>query len=118
MRRFRLRRLEKVNTEALMIGAGENVKRLLAFGNRGPGRMAQAAALRLPGESCPHPVPSHRAARQCVFQQADKLRNLSVNNASIPSNDNRSFSRRCCHLRGKQRRILPNYAPTLMADLC
>ena len=31
-RRFRLRRLEKVNTEALMIASGQNVKRLLAFG--------------------------------------------------------------------------------------
>jgi transposase len=70
MRRFRLRRLEKVNAEALMIAAGQNVKRLLAFGNRGPVKMAQAAALRLPGESCLHPVPSHRAARRCVFQQA------------------------------------------------
>ena len=64
MRRFRLRRLEKVNTEALMIAAGQNVKRLLAFGNRGPVRMTQAAALRLPGESCSRPVPSHRAARR------------------------------------------------------
>lgn len=32
MRRFRLRTLEKVNIEALMIAAGQNVKRLLAFG--------------------------------------------------------------------------------------
>lgn len=69
MRRFRLRRLEKVNMEALMIAAGQNVKRLLGFGNRGPGRMAQAAALRLPGESCLRPVPSHRAARRCVFNR-------------------------------------------------
>ena len=30
MRRFRLRRLEKVNAEALMIATGQNVKRLLA----------------------------------------------------------------------------------------
>ncbi len=52
MRRFRLRRLEKVNQEALMIAAGQNIKRLLAFGNRGPVRMAQAAALRLPSKSC------------------------------------------------------------------
>jgi hypothetical protein len=78
MRRFRLRTLEKVNTEALMIAAGQNVKRLLAFGNRGPVRMAQAAALRLPGESCLRSVPSHRAARRCVFQQADKLRAVAI----------------------------------------
>ena len=47
-RRFRLRRLEKVNTEALMIASGQNVKRLLAFRSRGPRRPAQAAALRRP----------------------------------------------------------------------
>jgi transposase len=45
-RRFRLRRLEKVNTEALMIASGQNVKRLLTFGTRGPRRPAQVAALR------------------------------------------------------------------------
>jgi transposase len=42
MRRFRLRRLEKVNTEALLIASGQNVKRLLAFGGRGPKKLAQA----------------------------------------------------------------------------
>jgi hypothetical protein len=47
-RRFRLRGLEKVNTEALMIASGQNVKRLLAFQSRGPRRPAQAAALRRP----------------------------------------------------------------------
>ena len=45
-RRFRLGRLEKVNTEALMVASGQNVKRLLAFGTKGPRRPAQAAALR------------------------------------------------------------------------
>lgn len=45
-RRLRLRRLEKVNTEALLIAAGQNIKRLLAFGERGPRREAQVAALR------------------------------------------------------------------------
>lgn len=48
LRRFRLRRLEKVNTEALLKAAGQNVKRLLAFGMRGPQRCAQAIALRQP----------------------------------------------------------------------
>ena len=71
MRRFRLRRLEKVNQEALMIAAGQNVERLLAFGNRRPVRMAQATALRLPGESCLRPIPSRCQARRCVFQQAE-----------------------------------------------
>jgi Transposase DDE domain len=36
MRRFRLRRLEKVNIEALLIASGQNVKRLLTFGGRRP----------------------------------------------------------------------------------
>jgi transposase len=55
-RRFRLRRLEKVNAEALLIAAGQNIKRLLAFGERGPRREVQVAALRRPApnpyESC------------------------------------------------------------------
>ncbi len=48
MRRFRLRRLEKVNIEALLIASGQNVKRLLAFGGCRPKKLAQAAALHLP----------------------------------------------------------------------
>ena len=48
MRRFRLRRLEKVNIEALLIASGQNIKRLLAFGGRRPKKLAQAAALRPP----------------------------------------------------------------------
>src|SRR3954447_3322973 len=51
MRRFRLRRLKKVNMEALLIASGQNVKRLLAFGGRGPKKLAQAAALRPPSVS-------------------------------------------------------------------
>jgi hypothetical protein len=77
LRRFRLRRLEKVNTEALMIACGQNVKRLLAFGTRGPRRVAQAAALRRPEACCLrrfHGIRRHRRrcpwARQNVFQQA------------------------------------------------
>ena len=48
LRRFRLRKLEKVNAEALLIATGQNVKRLLAFGERTPNRPAQVAALRQP----------------------------------------------------------------------
>ncbi len=48
MRRFRLRRLEKVNVEALLIASGQNAKRLLAFGGRRPQKLAQAAALLRP----------------------------------------------------------------------
>jgi transposase len=47
-RRFRLRTLEKVNAEALLIAAGQNIKRLLTFGHKGPRRQAQVAALRQP----------------------------------------------------------------------
>jgi hypothetical protein len=32
--------LEKVNAEALLIAAGQNVKRVLTFGKRGPKRLA------------------------------------------------------------------------------
>ncbi len=48
LRRFRLRRLEKVNAEALMIAAGQNVKRLVDLKDRSPKKVAQAAALRPP----------------------------------------------------------------------
>lgn len=51
LRRFRLRRLEKVNIEALMIAAGQNIKRLLTFGGRRPKAPAQVAALRPPDAS-------------------------------------------------------------------
>ena len=62
-RRFRLRGLEKVNSEALMIATGQNVKRLLAFGSRDPRRVAQVAALRRPEARYPgrfHKVRRHR----------------------------------------------------------
>ena len=48
LRRFRLRTLEKVNAEALFIAAGQNIKRLLTYGQRGPRREAQVIALRRP----------------------------------------------------------------------
>ena len=79
LRRFRLRTLEKVNTEALLIAAGQNIKRLLTYGHRGPTREAQVAALRRPApnpyESCG--VRKHR--KRCpwrperVFQHPDTL---------------------------------------------
>jgi len=46
--RFRLRTLEKVNAEALLIGAGQNIKRLLTYGHRGPRREVQVVALSRP----------------------------------------------------------------------
>jgi transposase len=48
LRRFRLRRLEKVNIEALLIACGQNIKRLVAARDRAPRKLDQAAALRPP----------------------------------------------------------------------
>ena len=71
MRKFRLRRLERVNQEALMIAAGQNVKRLLEFGGQGPRRSAQATALRPLERSLACPVRHHhRVVRQGLSQQA------------------------------------------------
>ena len=66
LRRFRLRRLEKVNTEALMIASGQNVKRLMAFGIASPRRAAHVAALRRPeARRCGfHHLRAHRESRQ------------------------------------------------------
>jgi hypothetical protein len=47
-RRFRLRGLEKVNAEALMIASEQNAKRLLSFAGKGQRRPAQVATLRRP----------------------------------------------------------------------
>jgi hypothetical protein len=60
MGRFRLRRLGKVNCEALMIASGQNLKRLLQ--KRGWGRRpfpAQALALTLPLEREPEQARRH-----------------------------------------------------------
>jgi transposase len=78
-RRFRLRRLEKVNTEALLIAAGQNIKRLMAHGQRGPKRPAQVAALRQlapnPHEFCGARRHRNRRSRRParVFQHPDPL---------------------------------------------
>jgi hypothetical protein len=48
MRQVRTRTLGRVNTEALMIVSGQNVKRLLEFGSRGPRKMVKTEALRSP----------------------------------------------------------------------
>jgi Transposase DDE domain len=82
LRRFRLRGLQKVNAEALLIAAGQNIKRLLAFGYRGPRRPAQVAALRQPA-SDPYEFRGVRRHRnrhsRCpgrVFQHADPFQAL------------------------------------------
>ena len=76
-RRFRLRRLEKVNIEALLIAAGQNVKRLLTFGERVPRRPGQVAVLRRPAPNldkfcgvCRHRNRRFRCTAR-VFQQPD-----------------------------------------------
>jgi hypothetical protein len=77
MRRFRLRRLEKVNVEALLIASGHNVKRLLAYGGQRPKKLAQAAALRPPailGKTQPYPEATRKAfllANQDIFNRLD-----------------------------------------------
>jgi hypothetical protein len=48
LRTFRLRRLKKVNIEALLIASGQNIKRLVAARERAPRKLAQAAVLRPP----------------------------------------------------------------------
>ena len=44
MRKVRLRTLERINAEVLMIVSGQNVKRLLEFGRRGPRKTAHGAS--------------------------------------------------------------------------
>jgi transposase len=81
-RRFRLRTLVKVNAEALLIAAGQNIKRLLSFGHRGPRRPAQVAALRQPApdqfELCGARKHRRRSSRRParVFQHAESFHAL------------------------------------------
>lgn len=51
MERMRLGMLERANCEVLITASGQNIKRLLAFGGRGPRRPAQVVALRPPERS-------------------------------------------------------------------
>ncbi len=70
MREVRLRTLERVNAEVLIVASGQNVKRLLEFGGRGPRKPAQSATLRPPGGPRPHPVRRHRTTHQRISQHA------------------------------------------------
>ena len=76
--RFRLRRLERVNAEALVIASGQNLKRLVTFGLRGPKKLATAVALRPPEGSSSRLIRRHRTPRRGVFQQADRLGEVGV----------------------------------------
>ena len=66
-RRFRLRGLEKVNSEALMIASGQNAKRLVTFGPRGPKKLATAVALRPPEGPSSRLIRRHRTPRVAFF---------------------------------------------------
>lgn len=80
MRRFRLRRLEKVNSEALLTATGQNIKRLVQFGDHRPKAPAQVVALRPPGSfnqgnyrSRRHRIVCYSRAHKRVFQQAESI---------------------------------------------
>jgi transposase len=83
LRRFRLRGLEKVNSEALMTAAGQNVNRLLAFGSKGPRRVAQVAALRRPEAARRglHGVREHRG--RCTWPPNGAFFNTLVDSAKL-----------------------------------
>ena len=78
-RRFRLRGLEKVNAEALMIASGQNAKRLVAFGSRRPKKTAMVAALRPPERPSAHPIGRHRETPARHFSTAWSLLGTRVN---------------------------------------
>ena len=65
MRRFRLRRLKKANIEALMVAAGQNIKRLVGASRRGPRSLPQEAALCLPKASF-YSICRARRSHRCV----------------------------------------------------
>ncbi len=93
MRRFRLRRLEKVNIEALLIATGQNLKRLIAAWNRGPQKLAQVAALRPPNPMgcCRLHLPTRRSPRLLngvVFQQPGKLTAVFISIEPRPRSQN------------------------------
>ncbi|MBA2442865.1 MAG: IS1182 family transposase [Rubrobacter sp.] len=77
MERMRLRMLERVNCEVLTTASGQNIKRPLTFGGRGPRRPAQVVALRPPERPLLYPdrcrCRTHRRSfirHRGVFQQA------------------------------------------------
>jgi len=105
MRRFRLRRLERVNAEALMIAAGQNVKRLLTFGYRRPRKTAQAAALRPPGRppfraahatrsAAPKVIRLPRLLVRGILQQPVRLRSAKAEAAAAPLSPHDALFRR------------------------
>jgi hypothetical protein len=86
MRRFRLRTLRGVNIEAMLIAAGQNIKRLLAFWGKGPGHLAQAAALRPPA---PTSLADSRLARSHRRRSRRLLASFSTRCGLLGSSMNR-----------------------------
>ena len=86
MRRFRTRRLAKTNSEALVIAAGQNAKRLLAFGGRrpkGPRARPRPTARPRPQQTTgPSPKTMPRFS---VFQQAGSSVTHSVGAGQTPA---------------------------------
>jgi hypothetical protein len=84
MERVRLRMLERANCEALVTASGQNVKRLLTFGPRGPRKVAQAVALRPPGRPLsylgrdPHGGCGHLLRAEGFFNKLREIRTVSL----------------------------------------
>ena len=78
MREVRLRTLERVNAEVLMVASGQNVKRLLEFGHRGPRKMAQAAALRPPDGPRSHTARRHPQSTRAYFNRLPHFMRTSL----------------------------------------
>jgi hypothetical protein len=71
MSRFRLRTLRRVNAEALLIAAGQNLKRLLASAHRRPKEPAHQAAALCPLASSNRGLRHLRAApRRALWRSA------------------------------------------------
>ena len=93
MRRFRLRTLWRVNAEAMLVAAGQNIKRLLTFRGRGPRHLAQVAALRPPAPThssmIGHLLRSHRVGDpehpSRVFQHAGVFSEVRIQDGCIAS---------------------------------
>src|SRR4051794_26929444 len=69
MRRFRSRRLKKVNIEALMVAVGQNIKRLVGASRRGPRSLPQAAALHFPEPPFSSSRCCARKRHRCVLRR-------------------------------------------------
>ena len=81
MRKFRLRTLRRVNAEALLVAAGQNIKRLLFVGGRKPRKPAQVATLRPPAAYISSRSPRrHRlglgSQPKSILQQAESFLTL------------------------------------------